>query len=247
MKVKSKFAVITGSSTGIGQAIAVEIAKEGAFIALAGRTQDKLLKTKSLIVENGGQAEVFLGDFTKLDSLEALIASIKQRTDKVDILVNVAGIWHGKNEVYADKDFESFPKQVILDTYAVGLTAPTLLVHTFIPLMPKGGKILNISGTFESGAKGWLPYYVSKKAIEDLTIGLAEELKDKDIQVNAISPSDTATEAYKKYFPQYIGEAIDPGEIAKYAVYLCSEEANGITGKVFVMKKGKKPYEGYHT
>lgn len=245
--MKNKFAVVTGSSTGIGKAIALSLAKEGVFIALAGRTQDKLLKTKTLIVQNGGQAEVFIGDFTKLDSLEALIASIKQRTDKVDILVNVAGIWHGKDEVYAEKDFESFSREVILDTYAVGLTAPTLLAHAFIPLMPEGGKIINISGTFENGAKGWLPYFVSKKAIEDLTIGLAEELKDKDIQVNAISPSDTATEAYQKYFPQYMDEAIEPDKIGEYAVYLCSEKAEEITGKVFVMKKGKEPYEGYHT
>ena len=247
MKLKNKFAVVTGASTGIGRAIAIELAKGGAFIALAGRTQDKLLKTKSLITENGGQAGVFLGDFTKPDSLEALITLIKQRTDKVDILVNVAGIWHGKDEVYAGKGFESFPKQVILDTYAVGLTTPTLLVHAFIPLMPKGGKIINISGTFENGAKGWLPYFVSKKGIEDLTIGLAEELKDKNIQVNAISPSDTATEAYRKYFPQYIGEAIEPEKIAEFVAYLCSEEAKNVTGRVFVLKKGKKPYEGYHT
>lgn len=247
MKMDNKFAVVTGSSTGIGQAIALELAKEGIYICLAGRTHDKLLKTKSLINEVGGRADVFLGDFSKLDSLEALITSIKQKTNKVDILVNVAGIWHGKDEVYAGRDFESFPKQVILDTYSVGLVAPTLLTHAFIPLMPKRGKILNISGTFESGAKGWLPYFVSKKAIEDLTIGLAEELKDKDIQVNAISPSDTATDAYKKYFAQYVGEAINPTEIGKYAVYLCSEKANEITGKVFIMKKNKEPYEGYHT
>jgi len=244
--MKNKFAVVTGSSTGIGRAIALALAKEGVFIALAGRTQDKLLKTKTLITQNGGQAEVFIGDFTKLDSLEALIASIKQRTDKVDILVNVAGIWHGEDEVYAEKNFESFSREVILDTYAVGLTAPTLLAHAFIPLMPRGGKIINISGTFENGAKGWLPYFVSKKAIEDLTIGLAEELKDKDIQVNAISPSDTATEAYQKCFPQYMDEAIEPDKIGEYAVYLCSEKAKEITGKVFVMKKGKEPYEGYH-
>ena len=244
--MKNKFAVVTGSSTGIGQAIALELAKQGVFIALAGRAQDKLLKTKSLIVQNGGQAEVFLGDFTKLDSLNALIALIKQRTDRVDILVNVAGIWHGPDEVYAGKDFESFSQQVILDTYAVGLTAPTLLTHAFIPLMKDGGKILNISGTFENGAKGWLPYFVSKKAIEDLTIGLSEELKDKNIQVNAISPSDTATQAYKKYFPQYMDEAIEPGQIAKQAALICSEESK-VTGKVFVMKKGKEPYDGYHT
>ena len=245
--MKNKFAVVTGSSRGIGRAIALELAKEDIFVALVGTTEDQLLKTKSLIVENKGEAEVILGDFTKLDSIQALIALVKQKTDHVDILVNVAGIWHGKDEVYANKSFESFPQQVILDTYSVGITAPTLLAHAFIPMMPKGGKILNISGTFENGAKGWLPYYVSKKGIEDLTVGLAEELKDKDIQVNAISPSDTATESYKKYFPQYMLGAIDPSEIAKYAAHLCSEKANEITGKVFVMKKDKEIYEGYHT
>ena len=113
--------------------------------------------------------------------------------------------------------------------------------------MPKNGKILNISGTFENGAKGWLPYFVSKKAIEDLTIGLAEELKEKQIHVNCISPSDTATKQYKKYFPQYIKEAISPEKIANYATFLCSEKANTITGQIFVMKKGKEPYKGYHS
>ncbi|NTU73014.1 SDR family oxidoreductase [Candidatus Roizmanbacteria bacterium] len=103
--MKNRFAVVTGSSTGIGQAIALELAKQGVFIALAGRAQDKLLKTKSLITSQGGQSEVFLGDFTKLDSLNALIALVKQRTEEVDILVNVAGIWHGPDEVYAGKDF----------------------------------------------------------------------------------------------------------------------------------------------
>ncbi len=247
MKLKDKFAIVTGASTGIGRAIATELAKEGAFIALAGRAKDKLLETKSLIVRSNGKAEVFLGNFSKVDSLEALIALIKQRTDKVHILVNVAGIWHGKDEVYAGKNFESFSPQIILDTYAVGITAPTLLAHAFISLMPKGGKILNISGTFESGAKGWLPYYVSKKAVEDFTVGLAEELKEKEIQVNAISPSDTATEAYKKYFPQYIKDATNPEKIARYATYLCSDDAFNITGKVFVIEKDKEPREGYHT
>lgn len=244
--MENTFAVVTGSSTGIGQAIALELAKQGSFIALVGRTEEKLLRTKSLIAKNGGQAEVFLGDLTNLDSLNALIAMIKQRTDHVDILVNVAGIWHGTDEVYAEKDFATFPQQVILDTYAVGLTAPTLLTHAFVPLMKNGGKILNISGTFENGAKGWLPYYVSKKAIEDLTIGLAEELRDKDIQVNAISPSDMATEAYQKYFPQDMDDAIYPSEIGKQVALLSSKDST-VTGKVFVMKKDKEPYEGYHS
>lgn len=241
--MKDKFAVITGASTGIGRAIAVEFAKEGAKIALVARTKDRLQATKDLVEKAGGQAEIFPADLSKLDSINDLISRIKSKTKKVDILVNVAGIWHGRDEVYAARDFADFPQQVILDTFFVGIITPTILAHAFIPLMGKGSKIINISGTFESGAKGWLPYYVSKRAIEDLTVGLAEELKGKDIQVNAISPSDTATDAYKKYFSQYLEEAIKPEEIAAYAVYLC--ESN-LSGKVFVLKKNKEPFEGFH-
>lgn len=242
----NKFAIVTGASTGIGRAISIELAKKSFHIVLIARTQNRLAETKKLIEKDGGEAEIIPADLTIIDSINELIKSIKSKHSQIDVLVNVAGIWHGKDEVYAGKDFEQFSQQVILDTYSVGTIAPTLLAHAFILLMPKGSNIINISGTFENGAKGWLPYYVSKKAIEDLTVGLSEELKEKEIRVNAISPSDTATEAYKKYFPQYIDEAIEPTEIAKQIVHLCSDKANGVTGKVFVMKKGKEPYEGYH-
>lgn len=244
---QNKFAIVTGASSGIGRAISIELAKTGVLIGLVARKENTLNETKKLIEKEGGDAEVFNADLSRVDSINNLISQVKEKIAKVDILINVAGIWHGKDEVYAGKDFENFPQQVILDTYIVGTIAPTLLAHAFIPLMPKGAQIINISGTFESGAKGWLPYFVSKKAIEDLTIGLAEELKEKNIQVNCISPSDTATEAYKRFFPQYISEAINPEEVAKFGVYLCSAKARSITGKVYVLKKGKEPYEGYHT
>jgi NAD(P)-dependent dehydrogenase (short-subunit alcohol dehydrogenase family) len=203
-------------------------------------------RRKSSLNEGGGRAELYICDLSRLTSIRHLISQINNRKEGVDIVVNVAGVWHGKNEVYAGKLFEEFTERVILDTFQVGIIAPALLVHSFIPHMSRGSCIVNISGTFENGAKGWLPYYVSKRAIEDLTIGLSQELKEKGIRVNAISPPDTATEAYQKYFPQYMDEAIDPEEIAKEAVFLCSQEASSMTGKVFVMKKGKTPYEGFH-
>lgn len=245
--MNDKFAVVTGASTGIGRAIAVALAKEGVRVGLVARTKERLKETKSLIEKAKGTSGVFVADLSNIDSVNKLIAEIKSKFNRVDVLVNVAGIWHGKDEVYAGRDFETFPQQVIVDTYNVGTVSPTLLAHGLIPLMPEGARIINVSGTFENGAKGWLPYFVSKKAIEDLTIGLSEELEKKGILVNAISPSDTATEAYKKYFPQYIPEAVEPEEIAKFVVYLCSDEASDISGKVFVVKKGKEPYEGYHT
>ncbi len=247
MELSNKIALVTGASTGIGRAIAIELAKKGAFTILVARTKGRLEATRDLIVKAGGKSEIIVADLSSLDSINQLISNVKSKFKNIDVLVNVAGIWHGENEVYAGKDFDNFSQRVILDTYMVGTISPTLLTHAFVPLMPRGARIINISGTFESGAKGWLPYYVSKRAIEDLTIGLAEELKDRGILVNAISPSDTATEAYKKYFPRYISDAIEPEEIAKFAVHICSGKANDISGKVFVLKKGKEPYEGYHT
>jgi NAD(P)-dependent dehydrogenase (short-subunit alcohol dehydrogenase family) len=247
MKLKDKFALITGASTGIGRAIAIELAREGGDVALVARNKSRLFKTKRLVEQAGGRARIYSTDLCKLDEINSLIDTIKNDTPKVDVIANVAAIWHGTKEVYAGRDYESFPQKVIFDTFMVGTIAPALLIHGLLPLMSKGSRIINLSGTFENGAKGWLPYFVSKRAIEDLTVGLAQELKDKGIRVYGISPSDTATEAYRKFFPEYLSDAVDPQEIAKFAVLLCSSETDKISGTTFVVKKGKEPYPGYHS
>jgi len=239
--LKEKFAIVTGASTGIGRAIALALAKEGAFVALVARREEKLNETLMMIEELGGMGKVFLCDLSNKDSVNEFIKEITDQTTHVDIICNVAGIWHGVNEVYADTDFSKFDQKTVVDTFNVGLIAPTLIVHGLISLMPRGSKIINISGTFEDGAKGWLPYYVSKKGIEALTTGLSEELKDSDIQVNCVSPSDTSTEEYRKYFPQYVNDAVTPEEISKYVLFLCSDKAKEITGKIKVIKKKVMP------
>lgn len=240
--MKNKFAIVTGASTGIGRAVAIELAKEDNYVILAGRDEVKLLETETIIKNTGGEAEVIIADFSDLDSIRNFIKTVKEKTPKIDVLANIAGIWHGKDEVYAGKDFERFDETVILDTYSVGLTAPALLTHYFIPLMESGSSIVNLSGTFENGGKGWLPYYVSKRAIEDFTIGLAEELKDKGIKVNCVSPSDTATEQYKRFFPDDAKDAQTPEDVAKLFADILKKD---VTGKVFVIKGGKVT-EGFH-
>jgi len=182
MKLKNRVAVITGASTGIGRAIAVEFAKEGANVILIARSTDGLNETLKIIEKNDGKGEIFPINLRDVKAIENLAKKIKEKQNRVDIIVNVAGIYHGKNKVYSNIDFTDYSVDEILETFDVGITAPTLLSHELLPLMKKGSKIINISGTFESGAKGWLPYYVSKKAIEDLTVGLSQELGDKQIQ-----------------------------------------------------------------
>lgn len=240
-----KVSLVTGASTGIGRATALAMAGSGYSVILVARSEDKLNETKKLIEEKGGQAIVIPTDLSNIDSINSLISKVKEQVTELHAIINIAGIWHGTDEVFASKDFETFNQQTILDTYTVGFTAPTLIVHGLLPLMKEQSKIVNLSGTFENGGKGWLPYYSSKRAIEDLTVGLSQELEDRNIQVNCVSPSDTATEQYGKYFPQYMDEAITPEAIAKKIVELC-DPATTTTGKVVVMKKDTEPFEGFH-
>ncbi len=241
-----KYAIVTGASSGIGGAISLELAKAGYSLALIGRNQDRLVQIQTGIKAVGGESQIFVADLSTHEGIRKLITEIKTVTKQVDVLINAAAIWHGENEVFAGRDFETFSQQVVSSTMMVGIIAPTLLCHAFIPLMPSKSKIINISGTFENGGKGWIPYFISKRGIEDLTVGLTEELASKDIQVNCVSPSDTATPAYEKYFPEYINDSIVPEEIAKFVVKLCLSESDNITGKIFVMKKDQPISEKFH-
>lgn len=237
-----KYAIVTGASTGIGREVAIEMAKNNFEVGLVARNLDGLIETKKMIENIGGVAKIYECDLSNFDDVDDLVEEIKDQTEHIDLIANIAGIWHGKDGVFAGIDFEKFEENVLLNTMEVGIVSPMLIVNKLLPLMTDGD-IINLSGTFENGGKGWLPYYVSKRAIEDFTIGLADELKEKNIKVNCVSPSDTATESYKKFFPQYIDESVDPKEIAEKFVEIINSKE---TGKVFVIKKDKETTEGFH-
>lgn len=239
-------AIITGASTGIGRATAIALAKNEYHVYLIGRARQGLEETARLITElKIGQSTTIATDLSSVESVNQLIVTIKTKEHQIDAIINIAGIWHGENEVYAGKNFAEFEQKIILDTYTVGLTAPTLIIHGLLPLMTAGARVVNLSGTFENGAKGWLPYYVSKRAIEDLTIGLSQELRGQNIFVNCVSPSDTATEQYKKYFPEDAQDAISPENIAEQIVTLCDYSYTE-TGKVIVVKAGHNATNIFH-
>jgi short-subunit dehydrogenase len=237
-----KYAIVSGASTGIGREVAIEFAKNNFEVGLVGRNLDGLIETKKMIEDNRGSAKIYECDLANIKDISELVEKIKDETNQIDLIANIAGIWHGKDSVFSGINFEKFEEKILLETMEVGIIAPMLLVNKLLPLMV-GGDIINLSGTFENGGKGWLPYYVSKRAIEDFTIGLADELKEKNIKVNCVSPSDTATENYQKFFPQYIDESIDPKIIAKKFIEIINSEDRG---KIWVIKKDKEIVEGFH-
>lgn len=241
----NKTAIITGASSGIGGAVALALGNAGYSLILSGRDQGKL-ETLRRQIASSVSCTIISADMSTREGIEGLVKAITIDCPKVDVLVNAAAIWHGEDEVFAGKDLETFPEQVVIDTMMVGIMTPILLSRALIPLLSSGGKIINLTGTFENGGKGWIPYFVSKRALEDLTVALADELKDRGIQVNAFSPSDTATAQYQKYFPQYMDEAIAPENIAKEVLRLCSPVGNSITGQVFVIKKDQPTTPKFH-
>ena len=208
-----KIAVITGGSSDIGLAIANRLKEENYSIILTSRAKP----------ENLDKSFTFIpADLTKESDIEELVNQI----ESVDLLVNCAAIWHNDTEVFADKEYFDFKWEDISSTMQVGIISPMMLIYLLKDKFQENSNIINITGTFEDGGKGWVPYYVSKKALEELTYALSDDLRDRGIRVNAVCPSDTATKPYSKFFPQYIDEAISPNEIADTVWKMIKEKQN---------------------
>ncbi len=237
MKMEGKTAVVTGASTGIGRAIAIAIGAKKARVALVGRNMDDLLETQAVIRNSGGKAEIFITDLKKSREIEILAKEVRSRWGSVDILANIAGAWHDKNNTYFgylhDRSVDEIDEGI-----DVNLRAPMLLSRLFVPEMiaKKQGKIINLSGVFPEFGYKHIHYYVSKTAVETFSIGLATELRKHNVQVNCISPGETNTKAIRKFFPEYKDKAIRPDIVAKLTLFfLENEAADYITGEVIVV------------
>mgnify|MGYP002682002392 CR=1 FL=1 len=239
MPLKYSSAIVTGASTGIGRAISCIIAAKGVRVCLVGRSETRLQETEHLIRKAGGEAVIAIADLMNRRDIERIVSYAANTIGRVDIVANIAGVWHDQDHAYAGIPLEDIPPDQIYEVFAVNILAPFHLTRLLLPEMKKRkrGKILNISGTFAHGGAGWLHYYVSKQAVEYFTVGLADELRESRIQVNCISPSDVATDALKKFFPADARTALLPEEVAKLADFLLfSDVAENITGQVITIK-----------
>lgn len=238
MDLKGKVALVTGASTGIGRAIAEAIASQGASVALVGRDNDRLTETRNIIAKSRGAAEVFNVDLRETDKISELVSNVSKLLGEPSIVANVAGVWHNQEKVYYGPRLDEVSIEQIDEVMNINLRATMLVTRAFLPSMirAKQGKIINISGTFSRGGAYWVHYYVSKLAIENLTSSLADELREFDIQINCISPSDVATDALAKFFPEDTTTALSPNDVARLALFLISDESRHITGQTIVIK-----------
>ncbi|HET8761245.1 MAG TPA: SDR family NAD(P)-dependent oxidoreductase [Nitrospiria bacterium] len=229
MKLKGKVALVTGGGSGIGAAVARAFAAAGAEVAICGRRADALEATRGRIEPVGGRAAVIPADLTRADAIERLINTISGRFGRLDVLVNNAGVLgaHAPIAEYPDQEWDA--------VIAANLTAVFRLTKAALPLMSRGGSIINVSsGVGRVGRAGWGAYCVSKFGVEGLTQVLAEELREREIRVNAVNPGGTRTAMRAAAYPYEDPATVPtPDDVAPIFVFLASNESDGVTGRSF--------------
>ena len=239
-----KVAVVTGASRGIGKAIALELARTGAFVVINynGSTQ-KAEEVKAQIEAEGGQAVTYQCNVADFNACETFFAEIIKEYGRVDVLVNNAGIT--KDGLLMKMSEEDFSR--VVDVNLKGAFNCIRHVSRYM-LKQRSGRIISLASVVGiNGNAGQANYAASKAGIIGLTKSAAKELASRKITVNAIAPgfiqtdmtdvlSDKVKEATAKMIP--MGTFGQPEDIAKTAAFLASDGAAYITGQVICVDGG---------
>lgn len=235
-KLEQKVALITGGSTGIGLATAKRFVAEGAKVVITGRRKEVL---DAAVKEIGSNAIGIQADAGNLADLDRLYAQIKQQHGRIDILFANAGIGEvGTIDKVTEEQFDK-----IFATNAKGVF---FTVQKAIPLIPDGGTIvLNASIVSIKGMPGFGVYSATKAAVRSFARTWTNELKDRQIRVNVVSPGPIETPGVDGLAPNEeqakklkagltsqvpLGRMGDPDEIAKTVVFLASDDSSFVAG-----------------
>ena len=245
MKLDGQIAVITGAGRGIGRAIALAYAREGAKLALAARNETELQETVSAASDLGAESIAVPTDVTSQDATERLARRVVEQFGRIDVLVNNAGS-SGPIGPLEGNDVADW-----INTITVNLTGTFLVCRAVIPVMleQSAGRIINLSGAGATNAWSNMSAYCSSKAaVVRLTEVLAQELEGKGITVNALGPGSVHTSMWDRMteqaadagadFIHELGLRVTSGggasidECAELAVWLASGESGALTGRL---------------
>ena len=242
--LEKKVALVTGAGRGIGRAIAIALAKEGAEVVVNyNGSEERAKEVKQTIEENGGKASIYKCNVSDFEACEAMIKDIVKEHGRLDILINNAGITKdGLIMKMKEEDFDS-----VLNVNLKG-TFNTIRHSARQMLRQKSGKIINISSVSGIlGNAGQANYAASKAGVIGLTKTMARELGSRGITVNAIAPGFVDTEMTGVLSEEIrenacrqiiLGRFGKPEDIANVAVFLASDKADYITGQVISVDGG---------
>ena len=244
MLLEGKTAIVTGASGGIGKAVAIALAKEGAAVAVHFHgNEEKALLVKKEIEEAGGKAEIFRANVADFEECNALVKAVAKTFGSIDILVNNAGIT--RDNLVMKMNDEEF--DAVYETNLKGVFHTIHHTSRYF-LKQKSGRIINISSVSGiTGNAGQANYCAAKAGVIGLTKSVARELSSRGITANVVAPGmietdmtkdlpDTLKENMLHNIP--LGRIGKPEEIAAAVAFLASEEAGYITGQVLAVDGG---------
>jgi 3-oxoacyl-[acyl-carrier protein] reductase len=243
MELKERIALVTGGASGMGKATCLTLAQRGCNIALIDLNLEEANRVSQQIKKMGREALVFKTDVANSKDVKKVVGEIENRLKKIDILVNNAG--HGHSAFLEEITDDEWNRMI-----GVHLGGTFNFCRFVVPLMKreKGGKIINIASTFGMcGESQWTHYSAAKAGIIGFTKALAKELAPFKINVNAIAPGSIKTPLQDGVPAETLArlkEAIpwkrfgSPEEVASLIAFLCSGEAEYITGQVISINGG---------
>ena len=244
-RLAGKIALITGADSGIGRAVAIAFAREGADVAVAYLNEHEDAKETARWVEQAGRQCLLLpGDIAQKSQCQALVDQTVERFGRIDVLVNNAAFQ------MTHETFEEIPDDEWVMTFDVNITAIFRLCQAAIKHMGPGASIINTSSVNSDMPKPTLlAYATTKGAIANFTGGLAQMLGPREIRVNCVAPGPIWTPLIVSTMPdeevQNFGEQTplgrpgQPVEVAPIYVLLASDEASYITGQRYGVTDGK--------
>jgi 3-oxoacyl-[acyl-carrier protein] reductase len=242
-RLKGKIAIVTGGSRGIGRAIALAMAREGAVVVVCSRSLAANQETAEQIKAEGGAAYAYEVDVSDAESVSALVKEVAARFERIDILVNNAGVT-ADNLLMRLKEAEW---DKVVDTNLKGTFNFTKAVARSM-IKQHGGKIINVTSVVGMvGNAGQANYCAAKAGIIGLTKSVARELASRNVTVNCVAPglirsamteslSEPAKEQAKELIP--LGRMGDPEDVAEAVNFLASPAADYITGEVIRIDGG---------
>jgi NAD(P)-dependent dehydrogenase (short-subunit alcohol dehydrogenase family) len=224
-----KIALITGASQGLGRALALALAKEGARVVVNARSDESVRPVAGEVEGVGAEMLAVAADVSSEAEVERLLRETVGRFGRIDVLVNNAGLLGPRVGI------EEYPVDEWRRVIDANLTGPYLVSKATIPHMAEGGSIINVvSGVSVEGRAKWGAYSVSKFGVEGLTQILASELAERGIRVNAVDPGGMRTDMRAAAYPEEDPQTrITPEENTAVFLYLASDESKGVTGERF--------------
>lgn len=242
MKLKDKVAIVTGGSRGIGRAIALLFAGEGASVVITYKKSEDEAKKVVKEIEGSGSKGLAM-QYEAGRNFDEVVEKTVKAFGRVDILVNSAGI-------LIAKPFEETTPEIWNETISVNLTAVNECILKTLPHIPDGGKIVNISSIAGIvGSVSSVPYAASKAGVDAITKTLSKSLGKRGITINSIAPGPVRTDLMRENLsPELIekltqetpmGRVAEPEDIAKAALFFASSDSNFITGQTLIVDGGR--------